>query len=83
MRISYTHYAPFNFLNKTGIRIILNKWDGVGMGVTYPEPAPLPSLIISFYLVLMKTVENELHVLWKITKKKKKKIKIMFGSRNF
>ena len=42
---SHIHPAPFNFLNGTGMRIILNKWGGVGMGATRPEPAPLPSLM--------------------------------------
>ena len=37
--------SPFNFLNGTGMRIILNKRDGVGMGAIHPELTPLPSLL--------------------------------------
>ena len=45
MGIYHTHPAPFNFLNGMGMIFILNKRDGVGMGATRPEPAPLPFLI--------------------------------------
>ena len=34
----------FKFLNGMGMRIILNKRGGVGMGATRLELAPLPSL---------------------------------------
>ena len=44
MRISHTRVAPFNFFYGTGMRIILNKQGGVGMGVTRLEHAPLPLL---------------------------------------
>ena len=37
---------PFKFLNGMGMRIILNKRDGVGMGATHSEPVPLPFLVI-------------------------------------
>ena len=40
--------TPFNFLNGIGIRIILNKQDGVGMGATHPEPTPLQSLSLIY-----------------------------------
>ena len=43
MRIYHIRPVPFNFLNGTRMRIILNKWCRVGMGATRPEPAPLPS----------------------------------------
>ena len=42
MRIYHTRPVPFNFLNETWMRIVLNKWDEVGMGATHPKPAPLP-----------------------------------------
>ena len=44
MGIYHTRPASFNFLNEMGMRIILNKWGGVGMGATRLEPAPLSSL---------------------------------------
>ena len=44
-RLVLSCLALFNFLNGTGMWIILNKRGGVGMGVTRPEPAPLPSLV--------------------------------------
>ena len=37
--------SPFNFLNGTDMKIILNKRGGIGMGATRLEPAPLPSLL--------------------------------------
>ena len=36
--------APFNFLNRMGMGIVLNKWGGVGMEATRPKPTPLSSL---------------------------------------
>ena len=36
MRNSHTRPVPFNFLNETRMRIILNKWDEVGMEATCP-----------------------------------------------
>ena len=45
MRIYRTRPVPFNFLNGMGMRIILKKQEGVGMGVTRPKPTPLSSLI--------------------------------------
>ena len=44
MRIYHIRPIPFNFLNGTRMRFILNKWGGVGMGATHPELTPLPSL---------------------------------------
>ena len=44
MRIYHTRPAPFNFLNETGMIIILNKRNEVGMGATRLEPVSLPSL---------------------------------------
>ena len=44
MRISHIRPVLFNFLNGTGMKIILNKQGGIGMGVTHPEPTLLPSL---------------------------------------
>ena len=44
MGIYHTRPIPFNFLNETGMRFVLNKRGGVGMGATRPEPAPLPFL---------------------------------------
>ena len=38
---------PFNFLNGTGMGIVLNKWGGVGMEATRPELAPLSFLLKS------------------------------------
>ena len=43
MRIYHTRPIPFNILNEMEMRVILNKRDGVGMGVTRPEPAPIPT----------------------------------------
>ena len=43
MRIYHIRPALFNFLNATGMKIILNKWSGVGIGATRPEPILLPS----------------------------------------
>ena len=34
----------FNFLNRTGMGIVFNKQDRVGMEATRPEPTPLPFL---------------------------------------
>ena len=39
--------APFNFLNGTMMKIILNKWGMVGMRATRPEPTPLLSPFLS------------------------------------
>ena len=36
MKISHTHPFLFNFLNVAEMKIIFNKWDEVGMGVTRP-----------------------------------------------
>ena len=47
MRNSHIHplcLAPFNFFNGIWMKIILNKWNNIGMGVTYLKLAPLPSL---------------------------------------
>ena len=44
MRIYLTRPASFNFLNETMMKIIMNKWGGVAMGVTCPESALLSSL---------------------------------------
>ena len=38
--------TPFNFLSGTRMKIVFNKWGGVEMGATRPEPAPLPFLIM-------------------------------------
>lgn len=45
MRISHTYPpASFKFLNRIGMRIILNKQGGVGMGAIHLEPVLLSSL---------------------------------------
>ena len=46
-RLTSPRPALFKFLNGTEMGIILNKRGGVGMGATRPEPAPLPSLVMS------------------------------------
>lgn len=52
MRIYHT--TPFNFLNETEIRIVLNKWGEVGIGITHPESISLSFLVIllSFLVTL-------------------------------
>ena len=50
MRIYHTRFAPFNFLNGTGMGFVLNKWGRVGMGATRPEPAPFPFLVLVLVL---------------------------------
>lgn len=52
MRIYHT--TPFNFLNETEIKIVLNKWDEVGIGITRSESIPLSFLVIllSFLVIL-------------------------------
>ena len=47
MGIYHTRPVLFNFLNRTGMRFVLNKQDGVGMGATHPEPTPLPFLLLT------------------------------------
>ena len=43
----HTRLTSFYFLNETGMRIILNKWDRVGMGAINPKPVPLSFLVVS------------------------------------
>ena len=38
--LSYPIPAPFNFLNGTGMKIILNKWNRVGMRAIRPVAIP-------------------------------------------
>ena len=52
MRIYHTHPVPFNFLNGTGMEIVLNKWDKIGMVATDPKPAPLSFLVVSAALAM-------------------------------
>ena len=52
MRIYHTRPAPFNFLNGTGMRIVLNKRDRVEMGAIDPKPAPLAFLVVSAALAM-------------------------------
>ena len=42
MRIYNTSPVPFNFLNETGMRIVSNKRDKIGMGATRCHPYPNP-----------------------------------------
>ena len=42
---SISPYPIYLFIFLTGMRIDLNKWDKVGMGVTHPELASLSFLI--------------------------------------
>ena len=47
MGIYHTRPVPFNFLNGTGMRFVLNKRGGVGKGAIHPEPAPLLFLLLT------------------------------------
>ena len=40
MGIYHTCPTPFNFLNGTGMRFVLNKRDGIGTMTTYPVAIP-------------------------------------------
>ena len=66
MRIYHIYLISFNFLNGKGMRIVLNKRGGVGMGATRPKSVPLPFLIsisTNFYKVMkMKGFVN----IWKL-----------------
>ena len=65
-RPTLPHPASFNFLNRIGMRIILNKRGGVGMGATRPEPTPLSfllatiitTLVIHFTIFFKKTLKK-------------------------
>ena len=54
--------APFNFLNGTGMRIVFNKRDRIGMEATCPEPAPLSFLFLRYtflyYTLILYTLFN-------------------------
>ena len=41
MRIYHTHPIPFNFLNRKGMGIVLNKRDRIRIWVTRLEPVPV------------------------------------------
>ena len=54
----------FNFLNKTRMKIVSNKWDGIGMEAIRPEPVSLPSLLESTFFstkgMFEKVLKNDL-----------------------
>ena len=52
--------APFNYLNRKGMRIVSNKQGEVGMGATHPKPAPLSSLYkINTSITIQETQKNK------------------------
>ena len=51
---SHTYPIPFNFFNETRIRIILNKWGEVGIGMTCPYFTPLSSLCNAWVDIFIK-----------------------------
>ena len=65
MGIYHTRPIPFNFLNETGMRFVLNKRGGVGMGATRPEPAPLPFLILVDHTMILCFQQKVIHNLKK------------------